>query len=499
MGGFPPTPEQAAIIDAAKNRQDLVVSACAGTGKTATLEMIAKDVAPRRGTYVAFGRDIAAEARSRFPANIVCKTAHAFALANTPPELKERFSAGRGARNGGDVAEALGITVGYRSENMELTISQMGMLAREMKANFCKSAAAEPSKRHLYASMLPAGIEADERDHVAGNLLPYAKKIWADMHKLNGDFKYSFEDYLKQYQLRKPKLPGDLVLFDEAQDASPVTADIVANQKSSQRIYVGDEMQAIMGFTGAYNAMSKHDGARLSLTQSFRFGPEIAAFGNLFLSMLDAPLRVKGFDNVKSEVVDDIEAPDAILCRTNGGVIGSVFRQINAGRRVATPGDGFEIKRLAEAAAALQAGRPTEHQDLYMFKTWEDVQEHCDIDPSAAGLKVFVKIVDVYGTDAILGMVSQLARINTRYPQPFDVMVTTAHKSKGLQFGKVQIGPDFPDPPEDPEKQLDESELMLAYVAVTRAQHEVSPGSLGWALLPADPTKQEFNCESASF
>jgi len=493
MGGFPPTPEQADIVDAAVARQNLVVSACAGTGKTATLEMIAGHIAPRQGTFIAFGRDIAAEARSRFPSNVVCKTAHAFALAATPTPLKERFFAKRGAHHGKDVARILGITDGYRSEAIDLSPNQLGMLAREMKSWFCKSDSRDMVWQHLHPEALPGGCDAKEREHLGRMLLPWAKKIWSDTQSPNGVFKYSFEDYLKRYQLSSPRLPGDIILFDEAQDASRVIADIVRQQTNAQKIFVGDEMQAIMGFTGAVNAMAGHDGRRLALTQSFRFGPHVAAVANLFLSMLGADLRVKGFEPIKSRLTG-IAAPDAILCRSNGGVIGEVMEQLKIGRRVATPGDGAEIRALAQAAMQLQAGQATEHPELFMFKKWEDVKEHCDTDPSAKGLKVFVKIVDDFGAGAIMSMTERLVKIGGKRTDPYDVLVTTAHKSKGLQFPKVRIGDDFPAPSEDPDDEFDDAELMLAYVAVTRAQHELSIGSLGWVLCPPPtPTPQERN------
>lgn len=65
-----------------------------------------------------------------------------------------------------------------------------------------------------------------------------------------------------------------------------------------------------------------------------------------------------------------------------------------------------------------------------------------------------------------------------------DVIISTAHKAKGLEWGKVRIGGDFPQPKlnkatgklvmPDPEN------LRLAYVAVTRAEAELDPGSLGY-------------------
>jgi hypothetical protein len=65
-----------------------------------------------------------------------------------------------------------------------------------------------------------------------------------------------------------------------------------------------------------------------------------------------------------------------------------------------------------------------------------------------------------------------------------DVVVTSAHRAKGLEWDRVRIGGDFWGPKTDPETG-DEimpapEELKLNYVAVTRAKKELDVGSLAW-------------------
>merc|ERR1711983_330143 len=86
----------------------------------------------------------------------------------------------------------------------------------------------------------------------------------------------TFDGYLKLFQLEGHKLEHDFMLVDEAQDVTPVVADIVLSQKKPT-ILVGDPHQSIYGFRGAVNAMAKVNATEtLCLTQSFRFGPEIS-------------------------------------------------------------------------------------------------------------------------------------------------------------------------------------------------------------------------------
>jgi ABC-type dipeptide/oligopeptide/nickel transport system ATPase subunit len=82
---FRPTPEQQAIVDAAGSGDNLKIKAYAGAGKTSTLRLVAHRLAPQRGTYLAFNREIAEHARRGFPDNVVARTAPA--VGQIPPGM----------------------------------------------------------------------------------------------------------------------------------------------------------------------------------------------------------------------------------------------------------------------------------------------------------------------------------------------------------------------------------------------------------------------------
>jgi len=77
-----------------------------------------------------------------------------------------------------------------------------------------------------------------------------------------------------------------------------------------------------------------------------------------------------------------------------------------------------------------------------------------------------------------------LSGITSGDAQEVDVMVMTAHRSKGLEFGKVQLYGDFPRPRKN--KNTGEMEYpapeeqRLQYVASTRAIRELDPGPTSW-------------------
>jgi len=99
----------------------------------------------------------------------------------------------------------------------------------------------------------------------------------------------------------------------------------------------------------------------------------------------------------------------------------------------------------------------------------------------------YFKLADEADRQAYLDLISDAMRVEDRGPQKeSDVLVTTAHRSKGLEWSDVIIGEDFRGPKpakDDPEKIVwpSDEELRIAYVALTRAENSLVPGSLAWA------------------
>jgi hypothetical protein len=251
---------------------------------------------------------------------------------------------------------------------------------------------------------------------------------------------------------------------------------IVGYQSDAQVILVGDRCQQLYAWRGAVDAMATFPGRRLALTQSFRFGDAVAEEANKWLAILDAGLRVRGYDQVRS-VVGPVADPDAVLCRTNGTALARVMDSLNQGRRTALVGGGGEIARFARAAMDLQNGRACDHPELLLFSTWREVREYVEQDTTGNDLQVLVNLVDKYGTAELLSIADRM--VDEKYA---DVVVSTGHKAKGREWDKVRIATDFSEPKDgngDPAA-IDRANAMLAYVAVTRAKTHLDRAGLAW-------------------
>ncbi|MFE3449648.1 UvrD-helicase domain-containing protein [Nonomuraea sp. NPDC059194] len=454
----PPTIEQAAILEAARQGDDLVIEAGAGTGKTSTLKMVAA-ASMRRGLYLAYNRAIADDARASFPASVQCATAHSLAFRAVGHQFAHRLNGPRLPAR--EVARFLKIPAVLDLGAHALTSVKVARIVMDAVAAFCHSSSDEPAWWHIHD--IP-GLDVDPyaMTQLRQAVLPMVVKAWEDLISLDGKLKFTHDHYLKMWALGRPVLPAELVFLDEAQDANPVIAQVVEDQ-SSQTILVGDQSQAIYGWRGAVDAMESFEGARFQLSQSFRFGQKIADEANVWLELLDAPLRLTG-NPAKDSGLGVVYPGDAILCRTNAGAIGQAMAALGSGLRPAMVGGGDDIRRLARACQDLRNGRGTEHPELMAFSSWAEVKEYAEHDAGGADLKTLVKLVDSHGPERILKVVDQLVDEHNA-----DVKISTGHRAKGREFETVRLASDWNEP-YDKDGNLVPAEAMLTYVAVTRAK-----------------------------
>jgi hypothetical protein len=473
---FDPTAEQLHAIGLFATGDSMVIEAGAGTGKTATLLMLA-DEADARGQYIAFNKAIVTEAQAKFPSNVKASTAHSLAFQAVGKSYSQRLRAPR--MKSTSIAKLLGIkgitVVDAFDEPLHLTEGYLAGLVMRGVTRFCQSGDPEVEGRHIeYVEGIDARDAEGNRTwahnaELRERLLPALQKAWVDLSSTSGDLPFKHDHYLKLYQLSDPEIDAEFILFDEAQDANPVIAAIVAAQSHAQRVYVGDSQQQIYEFTGAVNALGAIDAAhRAQLTQSFRFGPAIANRANDVLAKIpSAELRLKGLASIAS-TLGTVDDPRAILTRTNATAVTAMIDAQSNGRRPHLVGGGGDVLAFARAASELQDGRRTYHPELACFRSWGEVVEYVDNDVQGDDLALLVRLIENFGADEIARTLSSMPSEDKA-----DVTISTAHKSKGREWSTVRLADDFqkkpgkngelPPPPTD-------SELRLLYVAITRAR-----------------------------
>lgn len=461
---FNPTEEQVAILEAYRTGGDMVAEAGAGTGKSATLRMLAESDPHVRFQYSAFNKAIVTEATERMPANTTCNTVHSLAFRSAGTPFARRLNSAR--MPGRELARRLGVS-GLKVGEKWLSDAYLASVATRGVVRFCQSADLAPAEHHLpYVD----GIDEPESGkrgmrhnrQLRAYLAPFMAKVWEDATDTGGQLPYRHDYYVKLAQLRGIRIEADVVAIDESQDISPVFAAIVEQQRDhAQIVAVGDSNQSIYGFTGALDYLQQLDAQhRLFLTQSFRFGPAIASLANGLLAHLPTELLLRGLDSIPSRI-GRVDAPDAYLYRTNAGAVGELIRLMDSGVSAHLMGGANDVVSFARAASDLIDGRRTSHQELACFESWMEVQEYVKSDAMGDEIKLLVSLIDRFGPATIVSALERMPGAKTA-----KVILSTAHKSKGLQWPTVRLGGDFP---ADLGLMSDE-EIRLMYVAVTRAQ-----------------------------
>lgn len=467
MTTFAPTPEQQAALDAFATGEDMVIEAGAGTGKTSTLRLLSEST-DANGIYVVYNKAAQMDAAASFPENVQVRTAHSLAFGAVKNGPKGRLMS---RLNGNRIpskqcVNLLGIPAGYQAGEQFIQDWIIARSALEAVGRFCNSADDEITEYHVPKI---DGLE-DQRSYKQ-YVVDFARRAWDDLNNPSGKLQFKHDHYLKIWALSRPTLRCDFVMLDEAQDANPVIARVVEEQKM-QKVMVGDRCQAIYGWRGAVDAMTDFQAEnRMILSQSFRFGPAVAEQANKFLALLEAPLRLSGFDRIES-TLEPLHEPDAILCRTNASVIEHAMSAQATGKRVAIVGGTREIEEFAKSAQDLMQGRSVSHRDLVAFKSWGEVVTYSKSD-EGRDLRVMVSLIENYSVEEVLSVCKASVNENEA-----DLIVTTAHKSKGREWPKVRISNDFTAPEEGEEPSR--PEVMLMYVAVTRAKEVLDCSGLSW-------------------
>lgn len=479
---FAPTAEQVKAIEAAATGAPLVIEAGAGTGKTSTLKLIAEKLAPKRGAYLAFNKAIASEAAEKFPETVACSTVHSLAYRAVGYRFRDRLS-GKFLKPD-EVARILEarqiLLTDHEGGTITIPPGKVARIAMAAVEKFCQTADTEIGTQHV--SRVPSVEPKDQwalNREIARIVVPIARRAWEDLQEVDGRLKFGHSHYLKMWQLSHPRIDTDYILFDEAQDANPLMLDVVMRQGHAQLIFVGDSQQQIYGWNGAINAMAKArdlPGANVVfLTKSFRFGPEVAHVANTILAELAAELRIEGAGGPSA--VTPVLDPDVVLCRTNAATIDHAVRFLDDGLKVCISGNVIvEVERFAKAALQLERFGNTSHEALSSFSSWKEVSDWATEDPDgAAEILLLVRLIDSRGAQWLLDLLKRCVD----EPQA-DVVLTTAHRSKGCEWDRVMIDGGFHwfDPDAEDPKDPSPEELRLLYVAVTRAQVELDISAL---------------------
>ncbi|XP_039201707.1 F-box DNA helicase 1 isoform X2 [Crotalus tigris] len=480
-----PTSEQQQILNHALTPgQRVKIVAFAGTGKTSTLIQYARKWSHLHFLYLAFNKTIAKQASQLFPDNVKCKTIHSLAYAEVGKHYRRKL-------NLGSLTSYLVSFVLSNRQGQSLFIRAKSVV--QTLAAFFASADVSIAVDHTpiwCKNNHGEKVLVDQREKQI--IVEEAKEIWSKMQTLSptGEMAHrmTHDGYLKLWQLQKPSLSEyDVILVDEAQDCTPAVMDIVLSQPCGV-ILVGDPHQQIYTFRGAVNTLSEVPHSRIFyLTQSFRFGSEIAYVGATILDVSKGVQKKTLVGNKQESDVSGVgvEGTVAHLSRTNKTVFEDAVKLTcgDAPAKIHLLGGlkAFGLEKIHDLWKLLHPELRLEIKDPFI-KKWAEkglasIKDYAD-KAEDKQLEIKIAIVETY-RDRIPELVERITRCHVSAPKKADHILGTVHKAKGLEFDTVQVAGDFASipftwpylermprsPPAVPE-----DEWNLLYVAVTRAK-----------------------------
>lgn len=441
MSTFTPTPEQEAIISAARDLPDnLAIVARAGAAKTSTLVMIAEALPKTSILCLAFNKKIADEMTQRLPGNCEAKTLHGlgykawfqFIRKNCKVDDRKVFKLLKDeidSLSGDDKSDAydtMAETLDFIKKG-----KAAGWLPQDLRGHWKPLFTDDEFFEAL--PMEPTGLQ-----------IALIKKVSAESWNMALQGHLDFDDMILCPALCSVSWPAPpLTLIDEAQDLSPLNHHILKKIVRNRRIIaVGDPLQAIYGFRGAdAHSMNKlidmFSMTELRLTVSFRCGRKITENARWLAKDMKSPdWAIDGEVNRPvSWAASDIEIGDAIICRNNAPLFSMAIKLIEngqlpeiAGRDIAGP-----LKKILNSL-----GKPKDLKamvidalDQWKGKEMRRAREGAkgSIEDKYYCLRVIIEKTKTLG-DAIAYLEHLLSREGRVY-------LMTGHKSKGLEFDRV--------------------------------------------------------------
>ena len=456
------TDEQQAIIDC--HDQLVVADAFAGCGKTTTAVGYSRARPQSRILYLVLNTGNAAEARQRFPKNVEPMTTHSLAWGAMKKQVGNR------------------VTRNWKPHNLmrDLNISQARQASNAQRVlnAFFGSPDTEISEKHVEQVAFERDLSPSEQI----NAVALARLAWKRMMDPADRLEMPDDAYLKMYALGKPQLPYDDIIFDEAQDANPVTLQIVRAQQRAKVLCIGDRHQGIYQFRGAINAMEQLSvgATRFHLTRTHRFGPAIAEVANLLLSELKGETHP-----IVGLAKDGVWNPEKVthLSRTNAQLFNLAAERRGEGIHWIGGPEKYRLE-LVRDAYRLYARDVQSIQDrtLREIGSWHDYTRYAE-EASDGEAKILVKLVDQFGHDTPQ-LLDDIVRNAVALEADASMVLTTAHKSKGLEWDCVQLCDDFEflndmewELSQNPNATPPVADSNLLYVAATRARKALTLNS----------------------
>lgn len=492
---FTPSKYQEKIFDFLQHGVgNVVVEACAGSGKTSTLvkgiSLLPKD---KRILFCAFNKEIVKELQSKVGKrdNVEIKTIHSLGF----NILMRNFRGIDIVPHDTKYREFVMNNISYLSKINTYALGRKKFL--KFINNICNLI--DYSRYNLYETHKDINklvirhdidIIGDEIDVVIqalnwgkGNLerIDYGDMVWLPNVLHLKTFGYDY----------------DYIFVDEAQDLSAVQRELLMKcQKMGTRYaFFGDENQSIYNFAGAdiesfRKLKNIPNTISLPLSISYRCAENIVKFAQNYVSTIEA-----NDDGRKGEVVhhgklEDIEDGDMVLCRNNAPLVRLYSDFIKMGKKCFIRGKdiGINLIRFLDSVEEEELNVDLTkngvfvqlYQNLFEIRNQEMILSGLDEVTVMNSSKLTNRLDMIHTLETLSENINTkqelIAKIETIFSdkKKEGIALSTIHKAKGLEANNVYIACPSLMPSRSATQDWEkEQEHNLMYVAFTRAKNKL--------------------------
>jgi superfamily I DNA/RNA helicase len=295
--------------------------------------------------------------------------------------------------------------------------------------------------------------------------------------------------YLKEFSLRKNQLLYDYIFVDEKQDLNPAMYNLIDGlfiyNPKVKIISFGDPGQQIFAYRGSSERFSLEK-YHYRLKESHRFGKSLCKLSNFFMNNQKVNYYTDIISNKEdthigrmdrySQLVEHVKSggKPTVIARFNMTLwhLLKAFAKNNITCALSGGIDSSELNFLKDLHN-LYNGHKVRSGKL-KGATFETYLRQAKIhdDKSALLACRFVESIENEGNDLFALMSNSIQPINKA-----QVLLTTVHQAKGLEFNDVWITKDFPKVVQDNStilNRLKREDTHLIYTAMTRAKKSLT-------------------------
>ena len=459
--------------------RNLLIEARAGTGKTYTIVKAVRLLPQDKSiTFLAFNKHIQMELKEKLPPTVYCYTSHGLGRGGITRKYKDaeldEFKMDKIITN---KAHKWDLSDFQYDDELEQYLKAIKRITSLCKSTLTTQKKKIPELAEKYDIPIYSNVDVN--------------RVLSILEASVNDKKtYDFDDMIFLPAI-DPKIwlfPQDYVLVDEAQDMNRAQQEIIrkilkkdkkTGKVTGRLISVGDEKQAIYGFSGSdvnsFNWFRKQPNTvTLPLTTTFRCSKEVVLQANKIVPDLNAMPTAKRGCVKNGNVLLEAKSGDFVLCRKTLPLVKLFFQFLSEHRKATIKGSdiGSSLIDMVNRKRDINILKSNLKNNLReLGKNLKDsgilnIKEHSGYTALEDKTMVLLFIAEMSKN-----MFELKRKIRSIFTDKIEgIVLSTVHKIKGLEADRVFIiRPDIL-PMKTSKPWEYQQEKNLEYVAITRAR-----------------------------